>query len=333
MALALAEIDRLKAIMTRITDGREIVFIPGDNPGVDEIPPVAVSGHVLYGGKHTRAFQVTAAAGVSLIVNIQQGQAWIGGTFFTPAELTLLMTDDTTNFVFLNAAGAVATNTTSFPEGSVPLAEVVTAAGDITAVNDRRSYLSPGAAASGAPHDADQIIDDDSDTGIEVERGGDDDTIRLRAATVDVALIAAAGQWQLPIIGAGAGLLIGGDVLLYRSAANILQTPDSVHIEGDLEIDGDLNHDGSNLGVFGVVPVARAGAYTQTFATADKTHALDGSNDMPAGGVGIAAGGWDTAANRDTAIAEFAALRVTVDDLKQLMNAVIDDLQAYGLFQ
>ena len=55
------------------------------------------------------------------------------------------------------------------------------------------------------------------------------------------------------------------------------------------------------------------------------------SSDMPAGGTGAAAGGWDTAANRDTAIADFAELRVDVIDLKQLVNSVIDDLQALGL--
>lgn len=74
-----------------------------------------------------------------------------------------------------------------------------------------------------------------------------------------------------------------------------------------------------------------AGTYVQTFATADKTHAVDGSAAMPAGGTGTAAGGWDTAANRDQAIAEFAALRTTVADLKQLVNSVIDDLQTLGL--
>lgn len=143
MALALAEIDRLKAIMTRITDGREIVFAPGDNPGADEIPPVAVSDHVLYGGKHTRAFQVTAAAGVSLIVNIQQGQVWIESTFFTVAAGSLALTDNATNFVFVGNAGVVMFNTTGFLINSIPLAEVVTAGGDITAMNDRRSYLTP----------------------------------------------------------------------------------------------------------------------------------------------------------------------------------------------
>lgn len=77
--------------------------------------------------------------------------------------------------------------------------------------------------------------------------------------------------------------------------------------------------------------VARRSAYTQTYATADKTHANMTSAAMPAGGTGAAAGGWDTAGNRDQAIAEFAALRNDVIDLKQLVNALIDDLQVLGL--
>ena len=87
----------------------------------------------------------------------------------------------------------------------------------------------------------------------------------------------------------------------------------------------------SKLGFYATAPVAKPSAYTQTYATADKTHAAMTSADMPAGGTGTAAGGWDTAANRDTAIADFAELRADVIDVKQVVNALIDDLQALGL--
>lgn len=85
------------------------------------------------------------------------------------------------------------------------------------------------------------------------------------------------------------------------------------------------------LGFYNTTPVVQAGAYTQTYATADKTHAAMTSSDMPAGGTGASEGAWDTAAHRDTAIADFAELRADVIDLKQLVNSVIDDLQALGL--
>lgn len=143
LAWAIAEINRLKALTTRITDGRSVVLVPGD-PGVGDVPPMEVSEHVLYGSKHTRSLSVTAAAGVSLNVSIEQGQVWINGVFFSIAATTLLMTNATTNFVFVNNAGVVTFNTTGFPLDGIPLATVVTAGGDITSVNDRRAYLNAG---------------------------------------------------------------------------------------------------------------------------------------------------------------------------------------------
>ncbi len=113
--------------------------------------------------------------------------------------------------------------------------------------------------------------------------------------------------------------------------------------------------DGGTLGFFGVAPTARPSAYTQTYATADKTHAAFTATSIaaavpaaaPAGGTGAAAGGWDTAGNRDSAITtindlrtwaiemdlDYEALFVDVADIKQLVNSVIDDLQALGLLQ
>lgn len=139
------------------------------------------------------------------------------------------------------------------------------------------------------------------------------------------------------------------------TAALEIQQSSGILVTGQVEIDGDLNHDGSNVGFFGVTPAARVSAYTLTYSTADKTHANFTSTDItsampaaaPAGGTGTAAGGWDTAANRNAAIttinglrtwaieaeADFEALRVDVADLKQLVNSVIGDLKTYGLFQ
>jgi hypothetical protein len=67
----------------------------------------------------------------------------------------------------------------------------------------------------------------------------------------------------------------------------------------------------------------------------------------PAGGTGATAGAYDTAANRDLAIVtindlrtwaiemdlDYEALLVDVTDVKQLVNSIIDDMQAYGLLQ
>jgi len=77
----------------------------------------------------------------------------------------------------------------------------------------------------------------------------------------------------------------------------------------------------------------RASAYTQTYATATKTQSNLTALAFPAGGTGVAAGAWDTSAHRDAAIAAHAALMVDVANIKQVLNSVIDDLQAYGLLQ
>lgn len=85
------------------------------------------------------------------------------------------------------------------------------------------------------------------------------------------------------------------------------------------------------IGFFNSTPIVKGTAFTQTYSTASHTMPNDTATDMPTGGTGTAAGGWSTAANRNAAIAAFAALRVDVDNTKQVLNALIDDLQALGL--
>lgn len=77
--------------------------------------------------------------------------------------------------------------------------------------------------------------------------------------------------------------------------------------------------------------VAVGSAYTQTYATAAKTVPAATQLAAPAGGTGTAAGGWDTAGNRDLAIASINAAKTDIEELKKVVNALIDDLQALGL--
>lgn len=86
-------------------------------------------------------------------------------------------------------------------------------------------------------------------------------------------------------------------------------------------------------GFYGTTPIAKASAYTQTFSTASKTLPAVTSLAAPAGGTGAAAGGWDTAANRDLAITAINAIRTDHESLMKVVTALIDDLQAYGLLQ
>lgn len=107
---------------------------------------------------------------------------------------------------------------------------------------------------------------------------------------------------------------------------------------------------GGTLGFFAVAATTRASAYTQTYSTATKTQANLGSaalTDNSGGTSGnptiasIAAAGVDTTAaglaSTRNAVATLAAQvnlhQTDLANIKQVLNSVIDDLQAYGLFQ
>lgn len=86
------------------------------------------------------------------------------------------------------------------------------------------------------------------------------------------------------------------------------------------------------LAFWNAAPIARPSAYTQTYATAAKTVPNATAVNPPAGGTGTAAGGYDTAANRNLMITSLTNLIADVDALKKVVNAIIDDLQAAGIF-
>lgn len=77
----------------------------------------------------------------------------------------------------------------------------------------------------------------------------------------DKMLLSNAGRLLVPITGSGAGLLLGGDALLYRSAADVLRTPDSLTVDGDATI-------GGNLAVSTFARVDATALYISRFGTA-----------------------------------------------------------------
>lgn len=90
----------------------------------------------------------------------------------------------------------------------------------------------------------------------------------------------------------------------------------------------------NGIGVFGVAPVAQASAYTQTYATADKTVANDTAVDLATtAATQTTPWGFSSQAQADDLATQFNALRVDHENLKKVVNAIIDDHQAYGLFQ
>lgn len=94
------------------------------------------------------------------------------------------------------------------------------------------------------------------------------------------------------------------------------------------------------LGFFNAAPVVQPSAYTQTYSTADKTHA-NATQTALTHSVGTADGTVDDvggAFNQTTLNNNFKELttqlenaRADVLDVKQLLNSVIDDLQSLGL--
>lgn len=97
---------------------------------------------------------------------------------------------------------------------------------------------------------------------------------------------------------------------------------------------------GQKIGFFNSTPATKRGAYTQTYSTADKTHANFTSADLT--GITSSTTG-STLAEPSVAYVQaeiqqnfrriqdqFVALRADVADAKQLINSVIDDLQVFG---
>lgn len=118
-----------------------------------------------------------------------------------------------------------------------------------------------------------------------------------------------------------------------------------IYAEGDLEIDGtifadgDFEHTGAgaNLGFFGVGPAAQAAAYTQTYSTADRTLGAYVPDDESGAYTGIDK---DQAGTPYAQLTDLNALRTAYENLRaftedavQMLNALVDDQQGYGLIQ
>ena len=86
------------------------------------------------------------------------------------------------------------------------------------------------------------------------------------------------------------------------------------------------------LGFFNAAPVVQCSAYTQTYSTADKTHAASTFAAVSeTASTTTTPYGYSTAAQADAICVELNDLADDVVDLKNLVNSVIDDLQALGL--
>lgn len=107
------------------------------------------------------------------------------------------------------------------------------------------------------------------------------------------------------VAGTVSGTTVPVDLIFYAGSTGLTErmritSAGVVKALAEVEIDGDLNHDGSNIGFFGVTPAARASAYTPTNVTPDRA---------------------------------FDADTVVVAELADVLGTLIADLKNYGLLQ
>lgn len=95
-----------------------------------------------------------------------------------------------------------------------------------------------------------------------------------------------------------------------------------------IEADGTV----AKIGFLGATAVARPTAYTQTYSTASRTHSNFTSADLATtAATQTLPWGFASQAQADAIATQFNALRADVANLKQLVNSLIDDAQAFGL--
>lgn len=90
-----------------------------------------------------------ATAGAGLTLNLSAGTAFLQGTLIDYAGGTLSLTDNATNYVYLDTDNSCTPSfsTSAFPSDCIPIAQVTTASGAITVIKDCRTMMS---SASGA---------------------------------------------------------------------------------------------------------------------------------------------------------------------------------------
>lgn len=193
-----------------------------------------------------------------------------------------------------------------------------------------------------------------------ISSGGDVSTNLLEIAADNTVVFAVNNQGDITIGGAAADLTVGENVAITGTLAvtSTSTFTGGVTFNGGITM-GDAKNIALNattgtkigtattqkLGFYNATPVVQASAYTQTYSTADKTHAaptavaltvgtLTGTADGAMEVVGATNGGDVSGAimnNEKELFTQINAAVADIADVKQLVNSVIDDLQALGL--
>lgn len=103
--------------------------------------------------------------GVGLSLNYENGSLRDDNTVVVVASGSVALTDNSTNFVEVDSAGVVTANTVGFNSGRVPLAEVSTSGGFITALIDKRAWLSTASGGGGGGISESDIVEGEIPSG------------------------------------------------------------------------------------------------------------------------------------------------------------------------
>ena len=87
--------------------------------------------------------------GGGLNLTVRAGRIRNDNTITDKIQQTVALTDATTNYVEIDTAGVATANTTGFTTGKLAVATVVTAAGAITTITDKRTWVAAAGAGSG----------------------------------------------------------------------------------------------------------------------------------------------------------------------------------------
>ena len=87
--------------------------------------------------------------GGGLNLTVRPGRIRNDNTITDKIQQTVALTDATTNYVEIDSAGVATANTVGFTTGKLAVATVVTAAGAITTITDKRTWIAVAGAGSG----------------------------------------------------------------------------------------------------------------------------------------------------------------------------------------
>lgn len=79
--------------------------------------------------------------GAGLVLNLSSGTSFVNGAVQFYSAGTLTMTDNSTNYIYLDSTGTPQTKTTTFVPNDIPIAIVVTISGAIVSIVDVRQWF------------------------------------------------------------------------------------------------------------------------------------------------------------------------------------------------